>query len=72
MPTAPYVMALANRDDLGYLCKGEWYWTLRMRAGPTGSVVSWVSSDYYIYENPIEDFVLNTGQLRRFAPRLRR
>jgi hypothetical protein len=57
---ARYVLAMAMRDEAGYLSKGEWYWILR-----TGSsAVSWVSDDFCVYDNPLADFDLTDTQLK--------
>ena len=62
---APYVLVEAARDEIGYLRRGEWYWVLRLRTALSGIVASWVSDDYFVYENPVEDFVLGASKSRR-------
>jgi hypothetical protein len=54
---APYVFAEAIGDELGYLTRGQFYWVLRYLRGP--EMVDWVSSDYFVYQNPASDFDLS-------------
>ena len=62
---APYLLVQALRDDTGYLSAGEWYWALRIHGSP--QVVSWVSDDFQVYENPVNDFDLTGQQLKQLA-----
>ena len=59
--SAPYVFAKAIGDELGYLRRGEFYWVLRYLRG--SRTVAWVSSDYFVYHNPVSDFDLSPDQL---------
>lgn len=60
-PHAPYRLAQAVVDELGYLSRGQYVWVLSYDPGP--STVSWVSSDYFIYKNPADDFDLHEAAL---------
>ena len=60
---APYVFAEAVADEPGYLAAGQFYWVLRYLRG--SDAVKWVSADYWVYENPMSDFVLSSGQLSK-------
>ena len=58
-----YFLAPALNDELGYLCKGEWYWVLGKSQSDTEKV-RWVSTDFFVYCNPIADFDLTEPQLQ--------
>jgi len=62
---APYVLAPALKDELGYLVKGEWYWILRISGTPPAA--RWVSHDFHVYDNDINDFDLTGQQLNRLG-----
>ncbi len=47
---APYLFVEATGDEPGYLTRGQFYWVLRYLKG--SDAVKWVSSDYFVYENP--------------------
>ena len=55
-----FLLARARRDEIGYLTKGEWYWVTNVTVEP--AIVSWVSDDYFFYNNPLEDFELSEAQ----------
>lgn len=59
--SAPYLLAEAAADDGHYLTKAHFYWVLRYLRGSAS--VRWVSSDYFVYQNPADDFVLTDEQL---------
>jgi hypothetical protein len=58
----PYILAPALREEVGYLAKGEWYWVLQISGSP--GVASWVSADFYIYKNDMNDFDFTGQQLK--------
>ena len=60
---SPYFLAKAINGDGIDLVPGEWYWLLRIKGNPT--IASWVSTDYFVYENPISAFELTIGQIER-------
>lgn len=62
---APYVLAPALPDEAGHLAKGEWYWILGISGTP--STASWVSDDFHIYSNDVNDFDLTGQQLKRLG-----
>lgn len=62
---APYVLAPALRDEPGYLAKGEWYWVLEVSGSP--GVASWVSGDFRIGKNDMNDFDLTGQQLKKLG-----
>ncbi len=60
-PESPYRLAEAIVDELGYLRKGEYAWILAYNS--VTYRVSWVSSDFQIYQNPVSDFDLDDDAL---------
>jgi len=62
---SPYVVAASLRDEPGYLAKGEWYWLLGVSGQPAR--VSWVSDDFHIYSNDVNDFDLTGQQLKQLG-----
>jgi len=64
-PEAPFVMAQALGDEVGYLSRGEWYWVLGVTGSP--QIVSWVSADFHVHNNPVADFDLTGQQLRQLG-----
>jgi hypothetical protein len=62
---SPYVLARALKHKMGYLARGEWYWVLRISGRPP--VVSWVSDDFHVYNNDMEDFDLTGQQLKQLG-----
>jgi hypothetical protein len=60
-PNAPYLFVQATGDEPGYLTRGQFYWVLRYLKG--SDAVKWVSSDYFVYENPTSDFAVSQDQL---------
>jgi len=62
--TKKYVFAQAKRNEVGYVNSGEYYWLLKIVKNG-GAMVSWVSDDYYIYENPISYFELTVLEIER-------
>jgi len=62
---APYVLAQATRSDAGHLTQGEWYWVLSVSGRPP--VASWVSDDFQVHENGMDDFDLSGQQLKRLG-----
>lgn len=60
---AGYFMAAAQEEEIGYLRSGEWYWLLGIdHCEPANAY--WVSDDYFIYKNPITDFILSAQQIQ--------
>ena len=62
---APYVLAPALKDEVGYLRKGEWYWLLQVAGSPP--VLSWVSHDFHMCNGGINDFDLTGAQLKHLG-----
>ena len=62
---APYILAPALNSDAGYLWEGEWYWVLRVTGSPPRA--EWVSDDYFLCENDVNDFDLTGQQLKRLG-----
>ena len=60
-PNAPYLFVEAIGNEPEYLTRGQFYWVLRYLKG--SDAVKWVSSDYFVYENPASDFALSQDQL---------
>ena len=59
-PCSGYVLAEARRGEAGYLSAGEFIWVLHVRREGRARrrLVTWVSSDFNVYENPARDFNL--------------
>ena len=59
-PRSGYVLAEARRTEPGYLSAGEFVWVLHVRheGRVRRRLVTWVSSDFNVYENPARDFKL--------------
>ena len=62
---APYVLAPALKNDVGKLRRGEWYWLLEVSGTP--AAISWVSADFQIHRNDVNDFDLTGRQLKRLG-----
>jgi hypothetical protein len=62
---SPYVLAPALRDEVGYLTKGEWYWVLGVSGNP--AMASWVSDDFHIHSNDVNDFDFTGQQLKHLG-----
>jgi hypothetical protein len=62
---APYILAQALRSETGRLVQGEWYWVLEVSGSPT--FASWVSDDFHVYENDMNDFDFSGQQLKRLG-----
>jgi hypothetical protein len=62
---APYVLAPALNYDAGSLTRGEWYWLLEVSGIP--AVMTWVSADFHIHKNDVNDFDLTGRQLKRLG-----
>ena len=62
---APFVLAQALTDDGHYRSRGEWYWVLRISGNPP--VASWVSDEFHIYDNEIDDFDLTGQQMKQLG-----
>ena len=59
---SPNFLAESLIDEDDYLSKGGFYWIIGFDTETND--VKWVSDDYYIYENPAEDFGLDPQKLR--------
>lgn len=59
-PCSGYVLAEARRTEPGYLTAGEFVWVLHVRhqGRARRRLVTWVSSDFNVYENQARDFKL--------------
>ena len=62
---APYIMAQALRSEVGYLTQGEWYWVLEISGSP--AVASWISDDFHVYDNDMNDFDFTGQQLKQLG-----
>ena len=62
---SPYVLAQALEGEQGYLTKGEWYWVLQISGNPPAA--SWVSDDFHVYTNRVNDFDLTGQQLKHLG-----
>ena len=59
------VLAPALKGEVGYLTEGGWYWLLRISGNPP--LVSWVSDDFHVYNNDMNDFDLTGQQLKQLG-----
>jgi hypothetical protein len=62
-PTAPYLLARCVRESLGYNVEGGYYWLVGF--GRQEDRIWWVSKDYFVYDDDIEDFDVTREQLDR-------
>ena len=60
---AGYMLVQARVEEIGYLHVPEWQWVLGLSTKDP-SMVRWVSDDYFVYCNPISNFVFSDAQLR--------
>ena len=65
--SARYVRARARRQELGYLDEGDVCWLLS--ANLSARTVQWVSTDYFVYTNPIDDFEISDTELAELSGR---
>lgn len=63
--------ALANPSGfVGYKTEGCYYWIVGYRPQRVGREVSWVSRDFFVYQDPLTDFDVDVAYLaERFAVR---
>ncbi len=66
---AGYMLVQARVEEIGYLHVPEWQWVLGLSATDS-NVVRWVSDDYFVYCNPISNFVFTDAQLEILRGRL--
>jgi hypothetical protein len=55
-PESPFFLAAANRTQPGYKEAGGFYWIVDYRPACVGREISWVSRDYYVYQDALADF----------------
>ena len=68
---SPYFMAMATRDEGSYKSAGTYYWIVGYRPDRVCHEVSWVSRDFFVYQNPVADFDCDRALLEeRFLGRL--
>ncbi len=60
-----FFLAESTIEETGYLSIGEFVWVLRFY--PETNEVSWVSSDYFIYRNSTNDFIVSEKQLQEIS-----
>ena len=69
----PFFLAQALADPsgfVGYKTEGCYYWIVGYRPQRVGREVSWVSRDFFVYQDPITDFDVDVAYLaERFAVR---
>ena len=68
-PDNGFILAESLVDKLGYRMCGEFAWVLDY--DPGRDLVSWVSSDYFIYTDAASGFGLEKSALNRLEGRLR-
>jgi hypothetical protein len=59
---APYLLVEALKDEAGDLSRGEWYWVLGISGSP--ALASWVSDDYHVHKNGVNDFDFTGQQMK--------
>ncbi len=62
---APYILAKALKEEVGYLTEGEWYWVLEISGNPPCAV--WVSDDFHVYRREVNDFDFTGKQLKQLG-----
>lgn len=69
----PFFLARALADPSGfdgYKSEGHYYWIVGYRPERVGREVSWVSRDFFVYQDPITDFDVDVAYpAERFAVR---
>ena len=56
-----YFLAESSKSQIGYLEKGGFYWIIGYNE--RSELVTWVSRDYFAYQNPVDDFVIDRNWL---------
>lgn len=65
---SPYFLARSTRQETGYKNLGGYHWIVGYRPDRVGREISWVSQDYHIYHDKLEDFDCDRAFLNtRFA-----
>jgi hypothetical protein len=59
----PYFMGKAKTSEIGYSCSGGFYWIINY--SEETKQVSWVSRDYFIYKDSIENFDVSELELQK-------
>jgi hypothetical protein len=58
-----FFLAKAKSSEIGYRYAGGYYWIV----GCKGEMVQWVSRDYHVYQDSVEEFELNLDEvIKRF------
>jgi len=60
-----FFLAKARRTEVGYKQAGGYYWIV----GYKDKLVLWVSRDYQVYQDPLDDFELDSNEMERRFPR---
>ncbi|MGI4789693.1 MAG: hypothetical protein ACRYFS_12675 [Janthinobacterium lividum] len=59
----PYFLAKALVSQTGYKYAGTYYWIVGYRPERIGHELSWVSHDFYVYQDSIADFEVDVTYL---------
>jgi hypothetical protein len=59
----PYFLALALVSEGAYKSAGTYYWIVGYRPERVGHEVSWVSHDFYVYQDSITEFTVESADL---------
>jgi hypothetical protein len=60
-----FFLAKARKGQTGYKQAGGYYWIV----GYKDKSVLWVSRDYHVYQDPLDDFELDANEIERRFPR---
>ena len=66
----PHFLAEALKTELGYKYAGTYYWIVGYRPDRIGREINWVSRDFFIYQDSIAEFAVESADLeQRFTRR---
>ena len=69
---SPIFLAKVVGSKTVYATPGRYYWIVNYRPNRKGHELSWVSDDYFVYSDPIDDFDVDPVELAaRFPPTYR-
>ena len=66
--SSPYFLATAKRTEHGYKLAGAYYWIVGYSPERVGREISWVSRDFFVYQDGIDDFDCDASFLQGRFP----
>lgn len=67
----PYFLAKVLVSQTGYKYAGTYYWIVGYRPDRVGHEISWVSHDFYVYQDSITELEADVAYLEQQFPRTR-